>query len=121
ELFPGQDVTQMRRMGYLAAIALLKPGVSLQQAATEMETITARLRQQYPDTNNNRFNRVVSLHEHLIGDTNKVLWLLLGAVTFVMLIGCADVANLLLASGASRQKEMAIRAALGASRWRVIR
>ena len=121
ELYPGQDVTQTRRMGYLAVVALLKRGVSLQQAAGEMETITARLRQQYPDTNNRRFNRVVSLHEHLVGDTNKLLWLLLGAVTFVLLIGCANVANLLLASGASRQKEMAIRAALGASRWRVIR
>ena len=121
ELYPDQDVAQSRRMGYLAVVALLKPGVSLQQAAGEMETITARLRQQYPDTNNRRFNRVVSLHEHLVGDTNKLLWLLLGAVTFVLLIGCANVANLLLASGASRQKEMAIRAALGASRWRVIR
>lgn len=116
-----QDVTQTRGMGYLAAIALLKPGVTLPQAAAEMETITTRLRQQYPDTNNRRFDRVVSLHEHLIGDTNRVLWLLLGAVTFVLLIGCANVANLLLASGASRQKEMAIRTALGASRWRVMR
>ena len=121
ELFPGQDVTQTRRMGYLAAVALLKPGVSQQQAAGEMETITARLRQQYPDTNNVRFNRVVSLHEHVVGDTNKLLWLLLGAVTFVLLIGCANVANLLLASGASRHKEIAIRTALGASRWRVMR
>jgi putative ABC transport system permease protein len=121
ELFPGQDVTQTRGMGYLAAVALLKSGVSEQQAAAEMETITARLRQQYPEINNRRFNRVVSLHEHLIGDTNKVLWLLLGAVTFVLLIGCANVANLLLASGAARQKEMAIRTALGASRWRVMR
>src|SRR6185369_3676749 len=76
ELYPNQDVTQTRGMGYLAAVALLKPGVSLPQAAAEMETITGRLRQQYPNTNNRRFNRVVSLHEHLIGDTNKVLWLL---------------------------------------------
>src|SRR4029453_15311104 len=121
ELFPGQDVTQTRRMGYLAAVALLKPGVLLPQAASEMETITGRLRKQYPHSNNFRFNRVVSLHEHLVGETNKLLWLLLGAVTFVLLIGCANVANLLLASGASRQKEMAIRTALGASRWRVMR
>ncbi|HEX7330802.1 MAG TPA: ABC transporter permease [Pyrinomonadaceae bacterium] len=121
ELFPGQDVTQTRRMGYLAAVALLKPGVSVQQAAAEMETITARLRQQYPDSNTTRFNRVVSLHQELVGDTNKLLWLLLGAVTFVLLIGCANVANLLLASGAARQKEIAIRTALGASRWRVMR
>jgi putative ABC transport system permease protein len=121
ELYPDQDVTQTRRMGYLAAVALLKPGVPLRQAASEMETITARLREQYPDSNNRRFNRVVSLHEHLVGDTNKLLWLLLGAVTFVLLIGCANVANLLLASGAARQKEMAIRTALGASRWRVMR
>src|ERR1044072_4878006 len=121
ELYANQDVTQTRGMGSLSAIALLKPGVSLKQAAAEMETITARLRQQYPNTNNRRFNRVVSLHDDLIGDTNKVLWLLLGAVTFVLLIGCANVANLLLASGAARQKEMAIRTALGASRWRVMR
>jgi putative ABC transport system permease protein len=121
ELSLNQDVTQTRGMGYLSAIALLKPGVSLQQAAAEMETITARLRQQYPNTNNRRFDRVVSLHQHLIGDTNKVLWLLLGAVTFVLLIGCANVANLLLANAAARQKEIAIRTALGASRWRVMR
>jgi predicted permease len=114
------DVTQVRGLGFLSAVALLKPGVPLSQAAAEMETITARLRQEYPDTNNRRFNRVVSLHKHLVGETSSVLWLLFGAVGFVLLIACANVANLLLASAASRQKEMAIRATLGASRWRVM-
>jgi putative ABC transport system permease protein len=120
-LSAGMDPTQVRGFGFLSAVALLKPGVSVQQAASEMEIITARLRQQYPDTNNRRFNRVVSLHGHLVGETGGMLLLLFGAVTFVLLIACANVANLLLASAASRQKEMAIRTALGASRWRVMR
>ncbi len=115
------DPTQVRGFGMLAAVALLKPGVSLTQAASEMETITARLRQQYPDTNNRRFNRVVSLHTHLVGETGSMLLLLFGAVSFVLLIACANVANLLLASAATRQKEMAIRTALGASRLRVMK
>src|SRR6185436_11668885 len=82
------DPTQVRGFGMLAAVALLRPGVSLPQAASEMETITARLRQQYPDSNNRRFDRVVSLHTHLVGETGGMLWLLFGAVGFVLLIAC---------------------------------
>jgi len=110
-----------RQSFYLDVIARLKPGVSIEQARTEMEAIAARLGELHPQTNGSVSAGVMPLYEKTIGDAGKLLAPLLGAAAFVLLIACANIANLLLARGSAREREMALRAALGASRFRLLR
>jgi putative ABC transport system permease protein len=105
----------------ISVIARLKPDVSIAQARSQMITIAAGLATEFPDFDTGWSVRVLSIRDELAGDLKPALLVLAGAVAFVLLIACANVANLLLARGAVRQREIAIRTALGAARWRVIR
>jgi putative ABC transport system permease protein len=105
----------------LYVVARLKPGVSPEQAQAQMSTIAQRLASVYPAINTGIGARVTTLRERVSGEARRPVMMLLGAVCLVLLIACVNVANLLLARAADRRKEMAIRAALGASRWQVLR
>src|SRR5215813_9859798 len=116
--FRPEQITHDANAGLV--MARLKDGVSIAQAQAEMDVIAVQLASEFPQTNANRGVSVQPLHLNFVTEsTRRSLWLLLGAVGFLLLIGCVNVANLLLARGASRQREVALRAALGATRTRL--
>ena len=120
QFYNEKDWTRGNHPG-MYVIARMKPGISINQVGAEMNTIAARLSKQYPETNEGRTIIYKTLHDEVVNEVRPSLLVLLGSVGFVLLIACANVANMSLARTASRQKEIAIRTALGAGRLRLIR
>jgi putative ABC transport system permease protein len=118
---PTNDWVHERDAHFIRVIGRLKPRVTLSQAQSDIAAITRRMEQDYPQTNGGLGSNVVPLHAQVVGDVRGMLFILLGAVGFVLLIACTNVANLMLARASQRGREIAIRAAVGASRLRLIR
>jgi len=117
----GSNLTQRGAL-VLLAVGRMRPGVAIEQAQAELATIAASQARDYPRSNRDTTVFLVSAHEQIVGkDVRRALWLLFGAVGFILLIACTNTANLLLVRASARQKEIAIRAALGAGRWRLAR
>jgi putative ABC transport system permease protein len=125
DIWAPRTIGDQQRQAYAAkywnVIGRLKPGVTLTQAQQEMNGIASRLATEYPESNGGMGTAVVPLFEQMTGQFRSALWMLGAAVCFVLLIACANVANLLLVRGAERQKEFAIRLALGAERFQLLR
>ena len=118
----GTPALQNRSAGLgLHGIGRLKPGVTLAQAQADLDGVMRRLAEAYPEANRGNGAALIPLKERMVGDVGPVLWMLLGAVGFVLAVACVNVSNLMLARSTGRTQEFAIRAALGAGRWRLLR
>ena len=119
--FPTNDWAHERDAHFISVVGRLKPGVTLAQAQSDMAGIASRLERDFPDTNSGLGSNVISLHTQIVGNVKTLLSILLGAVALVLIIACTNVASLLLARATKRDREFAIRRAVGANRWRLIR
>jgi putative ABC transport system permease protein len=119
--FPDNDWSHERDAHFMTVVGRLKPGVTLAQAQSDIAGISRRLEQDFPKTNAGLGSSVISLHTQIVGNIKSLLSILLGAVAFVLLIACTNVASLMFARATQRDREFAIRRAVGASRWRLIR